>query len=548
MEDVMRFESRCADAFLGLAVGDAYGRTLEFVSGERVRTQPVDMGPGAARWTDDTHMAWYLAQAVLQVPAGRLCPDDFGARVGERFVAWIGDPLTPSTAPGTTCMAGTRNWAQCGDWRASGVRSSDGCGAVMRIAPMSMALAGEDLTVAAEVQAALTHGHPNAREAAIAASHLLRWTLEQGRFTREMVLSAVARLDSDWNRGGDVAKSLRDALQVSLRASQWLPESAIAPGDGGWRAGSALGLAVAACLSWWDDPKTVIDRAARINGDSDSVAALAGMFLGAAGRLDELPSDWVANLPWAGKLRGIGARLGLIGRPVIAVADLHGRPALLEKLLRELDQRYADYSVVLLGDYCDNGPDVAGLLQVIWREKSLRGADFQAILGNHDLACLRAMEDALWYKRWARRYWNPNGSTAAQFSAASGSQLLRAMPAHLRETLESLPWVLKTDRYVFVHAGMEGGDLEPQIQSLQAQKLPLERMHLPPQVRDKDLARRSDADWTHVVVSAHTKSTRLGCPVWEGPMRICIGADVESSNAVRSVVLPERRYIVTTGR
>lgn len=305
----MTFADRCAAAFLGLALGDAYGRPLEFISSSRVRTQPVDLSPGVFRWTDDTHMSWYLGQAVLLQGPGSLDEDAFGAAVGERFAAWQDDPLTPWTSPGSTCMAGVSRWRETRDWRTSGEQRSDGCGAVMRVAPLPMALAGDALTRAAEIQAGLTHGHPNALEAAIAASHLLRWALEQGRFTPALVERAAEELRGDWSRGGVVAEALEAALEHGVRRGEWLDEGAIPTGDGGWRSASALGLAVAAALRWGEDFATAVDKAARIRGDSDSVACLAGMFLGGTGGLGALPPRWLDAIPWRGKLESMAREL-----------------------------------------------------------------------------------------------------------------------------------------------------------------------------------------------------------------------------------------------
>ena len=42
-------------------------------------------------------------------------------------------------------MAGAENFERHRNWRTSGIQSSDGCGAVMRIAPLALAFRGEDL-------------------------------------------------------------------------------------------------------------------------------------------------------------------------------------------------------------------------------------------------------------------------------------------------------------------------------------------------------------------------------------------------------------------
>ncbi len=310
---------RARAAFLGLALGDAYGRPLEFLRGARVRTAPVDLSPGVFRWTDDTHMALYLAQAALEHGPGPVDAGRFGAAVGAQFSAWLDDPLTPSTAPGSTCLAGARRWRAGRDWRTSGVPDRAGCGSVMRICPLPLAYAGDDLTTAARVSSLVTHAHPDAVEAAVAASHLLRWTLEEARFAPDLVARAVERLRGPWAEGGGTtARALEAALELAARPAaaaevDWLDEPAVPGGDGGWLAPSALGLAVTAALRWGHDFALAIDRAARIDGDSDSVACLAGMLLAGAAGADVLPPTWLAALPERARIEDLATRLATLG-------------------------------------------------------------------------------------------------------------------------------------------------------------------------------------------------------------------------------------------
>lgn len=306
MSEPADFSRRAEAAFLGLAIGDAYGRPLEFVGGDDVRTEPVDTGSGTFRWTDDTHMAMYLAKAVLDLPPGPIDEETFGHVVGKRFVEWLHDPLTPTTAPGLTCTSGARAYESKRDWRTSGNPESDGCGAVMRICPLPIALDGDDLMMAAVVSALITHAHPNAVAAAMAGCDLLRSTLRTGRFDREQVRQTARKV----RHTATVADALDAAVRFSERQQpQWLDEAAIPPGDGGWRSPSALGLAVGAVLTWGSDFRTMVDKAARIHGDSDSVACLAGMFAAAAGGTETLPGDWLASLPAREEIRELARRL-----------------------------------------------------------------------------------------------------------------------------------------------------------------------------------------------------------------------------------------------
>ena len=280
-------------ALLAHACGDRFGAPLEFVGDLSVRTRAVRLG----NWTDDTHMSLYLGEAILAHGPAPLQADRFGAAVGEAFVRWLHDPLTPTTAPGNTCTAGARNFERHRDWRSSGIRSSDGCGAVMRIVPLALAFRGEDLLEAASISARVTHAHPNAEEAAMAGAWLVRQILETGRWGSALVEAAIRGLEGPWNRGGDVAESLRAAIAWSRRGEDWLDERMIPPGDGGWRAGSALGLAVAAALRWPTDLGKAVEKAARIAGDSDSVACITGALLGAALGTSAIPRDWLETLP-----------------------------------------------------------------------------------------------------------------------------------------------------------------------------------------------------------------------------------------------------------
>lgn len=281
----MDFHARAASCFLGLALGDAYGRPLEFTRGAAMRAVKVDTS--RLRWTDDTHMSLYLAEAVAAHGPGPLDDDRLGRAIGDAFLRWAADPLTPSTAPGNTCLAGVRNYARGGDWRTSGIVASDGCGAVMRIAPLPMRFAGAELDRAAEISSLVTHAHPNAVDSAVAGCRLVRALLEGEPLSPALVL----RLAGD-NLTGE---ALRAAVAVGC------DEHRIPPGDGGWRSPSALGIGVAAALSGRDFAGA-IDLAARIDGDSDSTACIAGMLLGAAGAA--LPAAWLEGLQERDRIAG----------------------------------------------------------------------------------------------------------------------------------------------------------------------------------------------------------------------------------------------------
>ena len=232
----------------------------------------------------------------------------------------------------------------------------------------------------------------------------------------------------------------------------------------------------------------------------------------------------------------------------VAVADLHGHRAHFDALLAHLDATLGDaYRLCTLGDYVDNGPDVPGLLDRLIALKRERGDRFVPIMGNHDLALLRALgwasnaPDAAWYGQWSGRYWDPKGGTPAAYGARTLGEFAARFPTEHREFLRGLPWCHDTGSYLFVHAGAEPGDLTPQRAALAARTLPTEHLFLPRALRDKELSKAFDAGWDREVVSAHNK--RIGGPHFVAPKRICLSGEVDATGVLRAVVLPARRWL-----
>ena len=542
---------RARAALLAHACGDRFGAPLEFVCDPSVRTRHVRLG----NWTDDTHMSLYLGEAILAHGHGPLEVDRFAQAVGDAFVRWMHDPLTPTTAPGNTCLAGMRNFERNRDWRTSGIASSDGCGAVMRVVPLALAFSGQDLVEAARVSALITHAHANAQEAAVAGAWLVREILDTGRWASDVVEDAIQALEGPWSRGGNVADSLRAALAWVQRGEDWLDESMIPPGDGGWRSGSALGLAVAAALRWPSALGMAVEKAARIQGDSDSVACLTGALLGAALGTEAIPRDWLETLPRRREIANLADRLLTLrtamaatpspARPLVVIADLHGHLDLFEQILETIDRYDSQARIVTIGDYVDNGPQIPALLHRLIDLKAERADRFFPILGNHDLALLCALgwpsdaSDAGWYDRWRRRYWNAGLGTPKAYDAHDLESFERSFPlAHYR-FLASLPWYYDDGQYLCVHAGLHPGPIEPQRINLERKAMPPERFFLPDALREKSLATVDDPSWERTVVSGHTHLASQ--PVFFGEKRVAVSATSDHGGGLLAVALPERK-------
>ena len=141
-----------------------------------------------------------------------------------------------------------------------------------------------------------------------------------------------------------------------------------------------------------------------------------------------------------------------------AIADIHGGSRTFKALLDRINLRHSD-RLFLLGDYVDRGPDSRGVLYTISRLMQ-SGYDIRALRGNHDDALLRTVR-------------NDHDLFSAHYRVEWGWHTLQSfgidepeeMPAEYVNFLESLPYLLVEDEYIFVHAGLDMRKADPLLNS-----------------------------------------------------------------------------------
>ncbi len=149
------------------------------------------------------------------------------------------------------------------------------------------------------------------------------------------------------------------------------------------------------------------------------------------------------------------------GRRVYAIGDIHGCRAQLEQLhaeiVRDLAARpIASPLLVNLGDYIDNGPDSAGVIELLVSHAPK--VPTINLLGDHE----RMLLDALDGDRAAATDWLWAGGRAALESWSLDADLPReqweaALPASHVAFLRGLKRTHRVGDYLFVHAGIRPG-------------------------------------------------------------------------------------------
>ncbi|MFK0120648.1 ADP-ribosylglycohydrolase family protein [Streptomyces sp. NPDC090994] len=329
-------ERAATGALTGLALGDALGFPTEFsdVPAILAKCGPWrEMAlPTPAYVTDDTQMTLALARGLrTATDRGVLEPEGMAEAVREEFIAWNRSPEN-NRAPGTTCLRACELLEDRGRrWQDASQIHSKGCGADMRVAPLGLlpGLSDEQRAGAAQLQAALTHGHPTALAASDLTAHAVRLLATGAEPTglvgllRSYALHQRTRYHERWlgdlwtrahdagpqefiARGWDECLAVLDRLRGAVRTVSPETDPCLATGAG-WIAEEALATGLLCFLLFPGDPLTALRRAACTSGDSDSIACLAGAFAGAHLGAGAWPQEWADRIEYRSDLVAFGA-------------------------------------------------------------------------------------------------------------------------------------------------------------------------------------------------------------------------------------------------
>jgi serine/threonine protein phosphatase 1 len=145
----------------------------------------------------------------------------------------------------------------------------------------------------------------------------------------------------------------------------------------------------------------------------------------------------------------------------IAIADIHGRPDLLQALnvrIAEIASEYdTDPEIIYVGDICDRGPDSRTAMELVHRAVSEAGAI--VIKGNHDNWFYKAISEGC---DTALNKWLDKGGVETLMSYLPGSLddsidfILRKFQRHIDLIGNAKPYHL-SNGICFTHAGIEPG-------------------------------------------------------------------------------------------
>ncbi len=293
----MNLRDRQRGALIGLAIGDALGAAVEFMSPGSFREVTGYRGGGphgikAGEWTDDTSMALALADSIASV--GWDLNDQ-----ARRYVQWWQNGMYSVNGRcfdiGLTTRGSLSRFQQTGDGLTSGNRAEDaaGNGSIMRLAPVPIRYAGlfpdrlDELAARCIESSLPTHGSPVC-QSACAYFGLVLCGLMHGLPRAEVLgaewpmlqrLRAIHPLHPTIDA---VARgSFRDATGASIRGSGYVVKSLEAAL---WAFHDAV------------DFRQAVLRAVNLGDDADTTGAVCGQLAGACWGESGIPVDWLSDL------------------------------------------------------------------------------------------------------------------------------------------------------------------------------------------------------------------------------------------------------------
>ncbi|HKP52262.1 MAG TPA: ADP-ribosylglycohydrolase family protein [Chloroflexia bacterium] len=293
--------ARYRGCLFGLAIGDALGASIEFMTLSQIKGRFGEQGvtgpAGPLQYTDDTQMSLATAvgcmRAWVRYTHKGICHPP--SLIYRSYLAWLATQDDPrqQRAPGKTCLTALRSGTM-GTMKKP-INNSKGCGGVMRTAPIGLSFLPDVENGAFQIgaeSAALTHGHPSGYLTggflAEMVAHLVRGSSLEDAIDRSVRL--LVRYEGHEEALAKVEQARR------LAGSEQEVERSITELGAGWVGEEALAIAIYCALKFPDDWRKGVLAAANHSGDSDSTASICGAILGTHLGLRAIPGEWVRSV------------------------------------------------------------------------------------------------------------------------------------------------------------------------------------------------------------------------------------------------------------
>ena len=276
------------DGITGLVVGDALGVPVEFKPREYLEENPVTgmMGHGTynmpkGTWSDDTSMTLATMQSIVNRKSIDL------ENIMNEFLLFVRDSKYCQDVVfdyGNTTINAILNFesgcpaSQCGG-RAD---SDNGNGSLMRILPLAYipGITYDEI----ESVSALTHAHIKSRISCVLYVEIAKSMLENDLEIKDHIRNSCDKIRKYYKDVDDLIE-FEDILEMDFHVYE----------------GRSYVIktleAVLYCLLKTNNYRDAVLKAVNLGHDTDTVAAITGGLAGIYYGYDDIPSDWIGEIP-----------------------------------------------------------------------------------------------------------------------------------------------------------------------------------------------------------------------------------------------------------
>ncbi|MFX0196222.1 MAG: ADP-ribosylglycohydrolase family protein [Candidatus Hodarchaeota archaeon] len=283
---------RIKGVIYGLAIGDALGYQTQFMALSKIKSKYGSKGikdlPEPAPFSSNTRMTIAITEGLVEAGGGDV--ETLMEHIKSHLITWLHSPEN-NDALGRISVLGVRNLERGIHWSESGIARSKGCGSAVRSAPIGCFYQrdSEKLREMAHAAGICTHGHPSADAACIGTAYLVKLILdgEQPEDLIDKLIGFTAGISSEFDES---ISKIKNCLTWSdeEKALSYLGQGLVGQ--------EAVAIALFCFLRHLDEYEATVLRGANTNGNSATIACIAGALSGALVGINGIPTNWVAKI------------------------------------------------------------------------------------------------------------------------------------------------------------------------------------------------------------------------------------------------------------
>lgn len=295
--------NRFKGCLLGLAIGDALGAPVEFLSLEKIKEKYGEKGIGEfdvwdgfkpGSYTDDTQLSLATAKGCIHAHFNLMREGESRSQefVYKRYSEWLEGLKDPFQVrhPGYTCM----NVLQSGKRGSIGnpINDSTEASGLLRTASVGLAFPPGMAFREGADYAALTHGHPSAYFAAGFFAEIIAQIIE-GKSLQDAVELSIEQLVA-FDNHEDLLQYLEIALELFINQTP-VEESILQLGKG-VTAAEILAISVFCSLKQVFEFQAGVQAAVNHSGASTTSGLVTGAILGTLLGYEAIPDSWSSQV------------------------------------------------------------------------------------------------------------------------------------------------------------------------------------------------------------------------------------------------------------